>query len=188
MAVQVLRRLFTVEEYHRIAQAGILGEDDRAELIDGEIVEMAPIGARHAAVVARLTQLFSEQVERRAIVWIQNPIRLGGYSEPQPDVSVLQPQEDFYASAHPGPEDILLIVEVAEASAEYDREVKVPLYARFRIPEVWLVNLEDEVAEVYREPSPEGYRTAESVSRGAGLSPKYLPALEVSVEKVLGRS
>ena len=186
MPVQILKRLFTVEEYHRMAQAKILGEDDRVELIEGEIVEMTPIGSRHAAIVGRLTHLFSEQVGRKAIVWVQNPIRLGEHSEPQPDISLLKPKDDFYASAHPGPEDVLLLVEVSETSAEYDREVKLPLYARFGIPEVWLVDLEGKAIEVYRDPSSEGYREVQTPGYDAILSPDFLPELKIPVREILG--
>ena len=147
---------------------------------------MTPIGSRHAAVVDRLTWLFSERVRRRAIVRVQNPIRLGERSEPQPDLALLRFREDFYASSHPGPGDALLVVEVAETSAEYDRRVKVPLYARFGIPEVWLVDLEGEAVEVFRDPSPEGYRKAEVFRRGSSLSPSSLPDIELSVDEILG--
>ena len=186
MEVQVSKRLFTVDEYHRMAEAGILGEDDRVELIEGEIVEMTPIGSRHAAVVDRLNRLFSRRAGEHVIVRVQNPIRLGERSEPQPDVTLLRFREDFYASSHPGPEDVLLVVEVAETSAEYDRRVKVPLYARFGIPEAWLVDLEGEAVEVYRDPSPEGYRRAEILRRGSRLSPSSFPDLELSVDEILG--
>jgi len=186
MGVRVSRRLFTVEEYHRMAEVGILGEDDRVELIEGEIVEMTPIGSRHAAVVDRLNRLFSRRAGEHAIVRVQNPIRLGERSEPQPDVTLLRFREDFYSSGHPGPGDVLLVVEVAETSAEYDRRVKVPLYARFGIPEVWLVDLEGEAVEVYRDPSPEGYRRAEIFRRGSSLSPSSFPDLELSVEEIIG--
>jgi Uma2 family endonuclease len=154
MAVQALRRLFTADEYHRMTQAGILSEDDRVELIEGEIVQMSPIGSRHARCVRLLNRIFSKGVGDRAIVDVQNPIRLGERLEPQPDVALLRPRPDFYAGVHPGPEDVLLIAEVMERSAAFDREVKAPLYARSGIPEVWWVDLEEEVVEVYREPSP----------------------------------
>lgn len=169
-----------------MAQAGILGEDDRVELIEGEIVEMTPIGSKHAAIVGRLTHLFSEQISRRAIIWVQNPIRLGEHSEPQPDLTLLRPREDFYASAHPGPEDVLLVVEVAETSAEYDRQIKVPLYAKARILEVWLINLEGERVEVYRSPSPQGYLKAVTLHRGEKLSPESFPELELKTQDILG--
>jgi Uma2 family endonuclease len=185
MGVQVQRRLFTVEEYHRMAEAGILSEDDRVELIEGELVTMSPIGSRHAACVARLTALLFP-VEGRGILWVQNPIRLGARSEPQPDVTLLRYRPDFYASAHPGPEDVLLVVEVAETSADADRSLKIPLYARYGIPEAWLVDLLEEHIEIYRHPTPQGYRSLHIAHRGETVSPTALPDLELSVDEILG--
>jgi Uma2 family endonuclease len=186
MAVQLLKRLFTVEEYHRMAEAGILSEDDRVELLEGEITAMAPIGSRHQACVDRLTELFSAQVQRRAVVRVQGPIRLGERSEPQPDLALLRPRADFYAEAHPGSEDVLLVVEVAETSAAYDREVKVPLYARFGVPEVWLVDLAGEQLEVFRQPSPQGYQDLRTLRRGEAVAPLLLPDLSLAVDALLG--
>ena len=186
MPVQVLRHRFTVEEYHKMAQAGILGEDDRVELIEGEIVEMPPIGSRHAACVDRLNQLFSAQVGDQAIVRVQSPIRLSELSEPQPDLALLKPRPDFYAAAHPRPEDVLLMIEVAEASVDYDREVKVPLYARAGVPEVWLVDLQGEFIEVHRRPSARGYGEVRQARRGERLAPQALPKLELPVDDLLG--
>ena len=188
MDVRVERRLFTVEEYHRMAEAGILSEDDRVELIEGEIVEMSPIGSRHAGCVNRISHWFSQRVGGRAIVSVQNPIRLGRRSEPQPDVALLRPREDFYASEHPGPEDVLLIVEVAEHSAGYDRGVKVPLYARYGVVEVWVVDLLRGVVEVYRGPEGEGYREVQVVGRGEVITPLQLPDLHVPVDQILGET
>jgi Uma2 family endonuclease len=189
MDVRVERRLFTVEEYHRMAEAGILSEDDRVELIEGEIVEMSPIGSRHAAAVKRLLNLFlPAQAASRAILSVQDPIRLGRRSEPQPDVALLRPREDFYASEHPGPEDVLLIVEVAEHSAGYDRGVKVPLYARYGVVEVWVVDLLRGVVEVYRGPEGEGYREVRVVGRGEVITPLQLPDLHVPVDQILGET
>ena len=153
----LVKRLFTVEEYHKMAKAGILGEDDRVELLEGEIVQISPIGSRHAACVMRLTELLSQRVVGRAHVRVQNPILLGEHSEPQPDVTLLRRREDFYASSHPRPEDVLLVIEVAETSAAVEREVKAPLYARYGIPEVWVVDLAGGQVEVFRRPSPQGY-------------------------------
>lgn len=115
-----------------MAQAGILAEDDRVELIDGDLIDMRPIGSRHAGAVSRLTSLFGAGVGAEAIVSVQNPVQLDRYSQPQPDLALLRPRADFYAESHPQPADVLLIVEVAEASLDYDRDVKVPLYARRR--------------------------------------------------------
>jgi Uma2 family endonuclease len=186
MTVQLQRHLFTVAEYHRMAEAGVFGEDDRIELLEGEIVEMTPIGGRHAACVKRLNHLLSRQVGERALVSVQDPIRLGGLSESQPDLALLKPRSGFYAEAHPGAEDVLLVIEVAESSADSDRAVKVPLYARAGIPEVWLVDLTGVRIEVYRGPMPQGYQEFQTVRSGQRLSPHTLPDVELAVEAVLG--
>lgn len=158
MSAKLLKRLFTVEEYERMVQANILTAAERVELLNGEIVEMSPIGTRHAACVKRLNQLFSQILNGRALVGVQDPIRLSDSSQPQPDLTLLQPRSDFYATAHPQPQDVLLIVEVADASADYDRQVKISLYAQAGIIEVWLVNLAEQYIEVYRQPSVNGYQ------------------------------
>ncbi|RMF89709.1 MAG: Uma2 family endonuclease [Nitrospinota bacterium] len=186
MSVQLARRLFTVEEYHQMARAGILTEDDRVELIEGEIVEMAPLGSRHAACVDRLTQLFVERLGRQAIVRVQSPIRVGEYSEPQPDLTLLRPRSDFYATAHPTPRDVLLVVEVAETSTDYDREIKGPLYARAGIPEIWLVDLSRGIVEIYRQPTVQGYQVVEQRGPNTHLTLAVLPSLTLSVDEILG--
>lgn len=183
----VVRRKFTVEEYHRLSKAGILREDDRVELIDGEIVEMGPVGARHAATVKRIrNRLTPIESSGRALLSVQDPIRLGDFGEPQPDLALLRPRGDFYAAEHPGPEDVLLVVEVAETSTDYDRQVKVPLYARWGIPEVWLVDLEQDRIEVYRRPSAEGYQEVQMVRRGERVGPTAFPDLVLRTEEILG--
>ncbi|MGH2376231.1 MAG: Uma2 family endonuclease, partial [bacterium] len=175
MAVQVTRRRFTVDEYYRMADAGIFSEDDRVELIEGEIVEMVAIGSRHAGSVGKFNRILSRRVGDAALVWVQNPIRLSEHSELRPDLALLRPRPDFYTSAHPGPEDVLLLIEVAESSVDYDREVKVPLYARYRVREYWLIDLPKGVVEVYRGPTPEGYRETQTVRRGGQLTIEALP-------------
>ena len=182
----IVRHRFSVEDYHRMAQAGILGEDDRVELIDGEIMEMAPIGPAHAGTVLRLTTLLGQRLQGQALVSVQNPIRLGEHSEPQPDLCLLRPRHDYYRSSHPTAADVLLLIEVAEASAEYDREVKVPLYGRHGVGEVWLVDLGEGVIEVYRGPGAEGYGEVMVVGRGQTLSPLAFPDLGLSAEELLG--
>ncbi|MDR7555353.1 MAG: Uma2 family endonuclease [Armatimonadota bacterium] len=187
MATPLLKRLFTVAEYHRMGEAGILGEDDRVELIEGEIVEMAPIGSRHAGTLKRLLDKFIPlQAAGRIILSVQDPIDLGERSEPQPDLILLKPRSDFYASSHPGPEEALLVVEVAETSPAYDREVKLPLYARAGIPEVWLVDLAEGLLEVYRQPDPRGYREVQRLQRDQRVAPQAFPDLELVVGDVLG--
>ena len=177
MALDLKRRRFTVAEYYQMALAGILGEDDRVELIDGEIVEMTPIGARHAECVDRLTEFFFRAFGGAARLRVQNPVRLGEHSEPKPDVALVHRRAGLYGSGHPTPEDILLLVEVADSSADPDRRVKVPLYARSGIQEVWLVDLEQETITIYRDPAPDGYRSARVARRGDELAPISFPDL-----------
>ena len=186
MAVQLLRRRFTADEYHRMGQVGILGEDDRLELLEGEIVEMAPIGSRHQATINRLTELFSFRVSDRALVTVQGPVRLAEDSEPQPDLMLLRRRADFYSSAHPGPGDVFLLVEVSDSSTEYDREVKIPLYAGHRVAEVWIVGLESEAVEVYRRPAAPGYQSVSQSVRGQHVSPEFSPGLELAEDDILG--
>ncbi len=182
---EVTRRRFTVEEYHVLVPAGILREDDRVELIDGEIVEMSPMGSRHAACVARPTA-WAIGLQDRAVVWVQNPLRLGDQGEPRPDLALLRPRADFYAAAHPTPEDVLLVVEVAETSSDYDGEVKIPLYARWKIREAWLVDLERSCVEVCREPLPDGYPDLRVVTGSERLAPLAFPDLDLCAKDVLG--
>jgi Uma2 family endonuclease len=188
MPVQILKRLFTVEEYHQMIKAGILAEDDRVELIEGEVMQMSPIGSRHAACVNRLSQLLFRYLDEQALVSVQNPIHLGTYSQPQPDLALLQPRTDFYAIAHPEPEDVLLVVEVAETSFEYDQQFKIPLYARNGIAEVWLVHLAAQLIEVYRQPAPAGYGQIQQLRRGESLSPQAFPQLALAVDEILGQA
>ncbi|MBI2502504.1 MAG: Uma2 family endonuclease [Candidatus Latescibacteria bacterium] len=186
MSVQAARRHFKVAEYYRMAAAGIFSEDDRVELIEGEVLEMSPIGIRHAACVNRLNALFNQRAGQTAIVAVQNPIHLDDYSEPQPDLSLLKPRGDFYAQHHPNPDEILLIVEVADTSVAYDRDIKIPLYARAGIPQVWLVHLPDESVEVYAQPSAGAYRQLRHLRRGESLQAAGVPALVLQVDELLG--
>lgn len=186
MTVRVERRSFSVHEYHRMAEAGILSEDDRVELIEGEIVKMSPIGSRHAACVGRLNMLFQRLVRLDAIVSVQDPIRLDVYSEPEPDVALVSLREDFYSGEHPGPGDVLLLIEVADTSVERDLEVKLPLYARAGIPETWLVNLPTETIEVHTRPDGGEYRETVRVKRGETLKPRTVPGLELAADEIFG--
>ena len=185
MALELKRRRFTVEEYHWMARVGILGEDDRVELIDGEIVEMTPIGHRHAVCVKHINRAFSHLFDDVTVVSVQDPVHLSEYSEPEPDLALVTPPADSYLSSHPRPGDVLLIVEVAQSSADPDRRVRVPLYAGSSIPEVWLVDLEQESITIYRDPTPEGYRTAQVVRRGEHLAPSAFPDRTIAVADLL---
>lgn len=158
MTIREVQRLFTVEEYHRMAEAGILHEDDRVELIEGKIIQMAAVGSRHAACVKRLIKFLVREVGDLGVVGAQDPVVLPDSSEPEPDVVVLRPRDDFYAAGHPVPEDVLLLIEVSDTSFDYDRDVKVPLYARAGVPEVWIVDLVNEKIHVYSRPTDGSYR------------------------------
>ena len=188
MSVQMQKRLFTVQEYHLMGDAGIFGNNERVELIEGEIIEMAAIGKRHAARVDRLARLFSRIPESLVIFRVQNPICLDDKSEPQPDIALVQPRADFYEESLPNSEDILLLVEVSDSTIDYDRDVKVPNYARSGIQEVWLWDLEVNCLEVYRDPTANGYSSMQQFAGGEMVSPLAFPDFEVSVDLILNYS
>jgi len=168
-----------------MAQIGILGESDRVELLAGELVEMSPIGSRHAACVKRLNRLFSQRLSQRALVSVQDPIHLSERSEPQPNLVLLKPRADFYAQAHPQPRDVLLIVEVADTSGDYDRQVKIPLYAEAGIIEIWLLDLIKEFVEVYRQPVAREYREIQQLQQQQFLSPLVFSDIRMTVSELL---
>jgi Uma2 family endonuclease len=181
----VRRHQLTVAQYHRMAETGVLAPGARVELLEGVIVDMAPIGSRHAAAVNRLTRAFAAAVGHRAIVSVQNPLRLGDHDEPQPDLALLRPRADYYAAATPTAADTLLVVEVAQSSAAYDRDVKLPLYAQHGVPEVWLVDLDAGRLQVCRAPQ-DGRYTDVSVSATPGpTSPALLAGVSVDLAGVL---
>lgn len=186
MTVAVARRPFTVDEYQRMRTAGILREDDRVELIDGEVREMSPVGPLHAAIVRRLNLLLHQSLAGSHVVSVQDPMQLSDYSEPQPDVAVLRARADFYADAHPTAEDVLLVIEVSDASLAYDREEKLPRYAQSGVPEVWLVAVDRREVEQYADPSEGRYRVAQVWGRGQTVTSASLPTLAVAVSDVLG--
>jgi Uma2 family endonuclease len=175
-----------VDDYYRMAEVGILGPDDRVELLDGQVVEMSPIGRRHAASVRRLNQRLSQLLGDKGLIDVQNPVRLGERSEPQPDVTVLKPRADAYATRHPQPDDVLLLIEVADTTLERDLEIKLPLYARAGIPEVWVVDLPGDGIRTHRHPVGEEYMDVRVARRGETLTPVLLPGVTVSVDEILG--
>lgn len=179
-------RAFTTEDYHRMADAGIFRPEDRVELINGVIVEMSPIGKPHAGGVDRLNDLFTRRFRRRAIVRVQNPIVLGDYDEPQPDVTLLRPRSDYYVERHPGPGDVFLVVEVCDTSLQFDRDVKLERYALAGIADVWLIDLAHDVVEVFRQPRAERYRQSTTWRRGRRLAPLAFPRLWLRVADLLG--
>jgi len=186
MTLTPTRRRFTVHDYEQMARAGVLAEDDRVELIDGEIIQMSPIGSRHFAAVARLSKRFEQRFGDAALVVAQSPVRLSEHNEPEPDLALLQPRPDFYAGALPTAADVFLLVEVADTSLEYDRRTKLPLYARHNIPEVWVVDLNTDTILVSRDPTPSGYRTSWTVGRGDRIAPLAFPERELDGVELLG--
>lgn len=175
------RRKLSVDDFHRMGEAGILNEDDRIELIDGEMIEMAPIGVLHASVVNELSQMLNAAIGRLALVSVQNPITLPPLNEPQPDIAVLKPRADKYRHALPSAADILLVIEVADTTLRYDRDIKIPLYARHGIVEVWLVDLQSESVIVHRQPTPEGYGDVSAAASRDVISPLGLASVQLDL-------
>jgi Uma2 family endonuclease len=184
MALQLPRHKFTVDEYAQMGVSGIFDEDDRVELLDGDIVEMSPLGSRHVRCVNRLNMLLTPRLVGQAIVQVQSSLRLDVYWEPVPDVAVLRLREDDYRSGLPTGADVLLLIEVADSSRSYDR-AKLPAYARSGIPEVWLVDLRDQVLLSHRQPTGAEYRIVQAFRGGESITPQALPEQVLSVESVL---
>jgi Uma2 family endonuclease len=183
MNVQILRKKFTVGQYQQMIESGILTDRDHVELLQGEIIEMSPIGRQHAACVDRMTELFVRTLGFKAIVRVQNPIQLSNSSEPQPDLAILQRRSDFYAGSHPQPEDIFALVEVSDTTVEFDRTVKLPLYAQNNIAEVWIVDLNAEAVQVHREPSATNYQKVQTFRRGQLLTFQAFPDAQFTVDQ-----
>ncbi len=181
-----LRWRFTVEEYERMGEVGIFGEDDRVELLDGEIVTMSPIGPKHAGVVNRMTRRLVQRLGDLAVVIVQNPLRLLPRSEPQPDFIVARERRDFYQSGHPTAEDVYLVIEVADSSLRTDRAIKIPIYARQGVAEVWIVDLAGNEVLIYADPVDGAYRDVRKARRGDDLTPRALPDLTLAVADILG--
>jgi Uma2 family endonuclease len=185
MPVELTKRRFTADDYQRMGQAGILSEGDRVELIAGEVVTMTPIGPRHNAAVNRATRAMVTAVGDSAIVQVQGSIRLDLYDEPQPDLVLLRPRADYYASRLPGPADIFLVVEIAESSIDYDREVKARLYAESGIQEYWLVDLNENTVFCHSASEGGSYRSLQRYHRGRTLAPQALPDRVIAVDMLL---
>lgn len=185
MAVQLPRRRFTVTEFIQLAERGILAEDDRVELIDGEIIEMAAIGFRHAGCVNRTSRVLIRLLGDSAVVAGQNPVVLGEFYMPQPDIAVLHPRADDYFHGHPTPADVFFLIEISDTTLSYDRKVKLPLYARAGIPEVWIVDLGSNRIERHAEPVDGSYRLVKRMRRGQAITSIALPALTVRVDQII---
>lgn len=180
------RHRLTVADYYRMAEVGILDPEARVELIDGDIIDMAPPGSPHAATVHLLTEAFVRAVEGRATVLAQNPVRLSDFSEPQPDLALLWRRDDFYRERHPQAADVLLIVEIAASSLRFDRDTKQPLYARHGIPELWLADLGGRRLTRYRAPQHGAYTLVDEPELGTALEVTALPGVVVDLRRLFG--
>lgn len=180
------RRRFTVAEYYTMADVGILKENDRIELLDGDLIVMPPIGDWHAASVDRFTNSLPLLLQGRAIVRVQNPMRLSDSSEPQPDIMLLRWRDDFYVGGHPGPADVLLLIEVSDTSVDYDRSAKLSEYARAGIPEVWIATRRDNRIEAYTEPIEGEYSNARYAGPSESIAPQAFPEVVLEVDILIG--
>jgi Uma2 family endonuclease len=186
MVVNLAKHHFTVSEYERMGETGVFAPDARVELIEGEIVEMSPIGSRHAACVESVAETFTMQLHGKAIVRIQNPIVLNDFSEPQPDVAILRLRADRYRESHPRSHEVLLVIEVADSTYSLDRNVKIPLYARAGIGEALIFNLPEEQLEFYSQPETGVYQSRITLRRGDRFESAVVSGVTLDVDKILG--
>jgi Uma2 family endonuclease len=186
MSALPAKHFFNREEWQRLGKVGFFPPEYRAELVAGEIIDMSPIGELHSGCVDWLNHFFSGQLFGQVIIRVQNPLKLGDFSAPQPDITILRYQSHFYRNSAPSAEDVLLLIEVADTSVQYDRNTKGLLYARFGIPEYWLVNLVTNCVEVYRNPQSNGYADQRVLKLGDILKTVKLTGIEVKVSDILG--
>ena len=186
MAVEFTRRTFTIHDYARMRESGILTENDRVELIDGEIRNMSPIGPHHAAIVTKIVKFLTNQLNDTAIVSPQNPVQLNDYTEPQPDIAVLHYRDDYYSQAHPTADDILLLIEVADTTLKYDREEKIPRYAGAGVPEAWIVNVPEQLIEQYTFPVKGQYTHIQKVLLGDTITSPTVSSIALDTSLILG--
>jgi Uma2 family endonuclease len=186
MAIDILRHTFTVADYARMLATGILDEDDRVELIDGEVRQMSPIGPYHAALVARLNRMLIQQLPATAIVRVRDPVQLSDYTEPQPDLAIVVARDDFYALAHPTAEEIYFLIEVSDTSLAYDRAEKLPRYAQAAVQEVWIVDTAARQIEQYWQPAGNQYRTKQTWERGQRIQAHMLADLCFEIDTIFG--
>jgi len=186
MIIQTPRHLFSVEDYHRMRVAGILAEDDRVELLAGEIRAMSPVGPYHAAVVKRLNHRLSQLLPATLLLSVQDPIQLSDMSEPEPDVAIVTARDDFYEGGHPTSDDIVLVIEVADTTIMYDRDEKLPRYAQAMLREVWIVDITSEQVEQYTDPYHNQYRTKRTWQHGEAIPVATIPAATIAIDDIFG--
>lgn len=184
--VQAPKHLFSIKDYKQLVEIGLLQESDRVELLYGEIIKMSPIGPKHAGILDRMVQILTLLLGKSAIVRPQNPIQLSEYSEPEPDIAILKPREDYYTQQHPQAKDILLLIELAESSLDYDKTVKGPLYASSGIEEYWIIDLKENQVIVYTKPDGGSYVDVKTYRKNDAISSLYFPKPLV-VSELLGK-
>ena len=188
MRAEATKKLFTVDEYYKITEAGVFPPDTHTELINGEILEMSGMGVPYALAITRANQLFSEALKGKVEVRVQLPLPLNDFNEPEPDLCLVHARREFYETRHPGPHDVFLVLEISASSLRYDRNVKLPIYAAVGVPEVWIEDLAEGALWVYREPFGGAYKTSLRLSRGESVCPLAFPDAVFSVEALLGRA
>jgi len=186
MRSEITKKLFTVDEYYRMAEAGILDPDARLELIEGEILEMSPVGTRHVSCVNRLNRLFNRRLGDEALVSVQNPVRLSHYTEPQPDIVLLKPRDDCYKEKRISWEDAALVIEVSDTTIRRDRDLKLPLYSKAGVSELWIIDLQQDTLFVYRAPGPKTYGSSLTLCPGDPLTLLAFPDVVFQVEDLIG--
>jgi len=180
------RRLrFTVDEYYKMIELGMLKDYEKAEIIEGELIQKMPIGDKHSAVVEKLNEMLRDLLGKSVSLRNQQPVRFGDYDEPEPDLAVLRRREDFYSGSKPVPKDVLLLIEVSDATLKYDRNTKLTLYAEAEIPEVWIVNLPNDIIEVHTKPGSGIYQLTKIFKRGETTESEIMPNLKLEVDKIL---
>ncbi len=184
VATKPTRKQFTVEEYYKLGELGML-RDGRTELIDGDIIYMAPMGTRHLSCVGRLLKMFFNTLGDRATILSQTPVRLNGRLEPEPDVSILKPRADCYIDIHPQPQDVYLLIEVSVTTVDHDRNVKSVRYGRAGVIELWIIDIEAQLVEVYRNPNANGYESIQQFRPGESISPLAFSDIVISVDEIL---
>ena len=186
METEVIKKRFTVDEYHRMGDAGIFGPEERTELIDGEIIQMSPIGQRHAGRVNRATAVFVKAFGERAVVSPQNPVQLSDWTEPQPDIVVFKPRSDFYENKRPVSDDVLLVMEVSDTTLRFDMKIKLPHFAAAGVCELWIQDLNAGVLHVFRDPAEKNYKASLQLKPGDSISPLAFPDIRISIDDLLG--
>jgi len=185
VSLPVLKR-FRVEDLRKMTEAGILPEESGWEIIDGYLIDKVTIGSKHAGTVIKLAKIFERRVGDKTLVSVQNPVHIDQYNEPEPDIALLKPRDDFYTNSLPTPQDVVLLIEVSDSTIEYDRDVKKTLYAEAHIAELWLVNLRENAVECYSSPKNGNYRLAQILEKGEILKSKTVENLTLKVEEILG--